>query len=96
MEWKGGHFVNNAALSVGMSTHAMLMAGMPSCGVFNIATVGNSVIPTVEPRPTLSETVSIQQKRDSATNHSTNCFSPTATALITATSRIVFFYFFTE
>ncbi len=57
MEWKGGHSVNNAALSMGMSTFAMLMAGVPSCGVFN--TVGNSVIPTVEPRPTLSGTVTL-------------------------------------
>jgi len=59
MEWKGGHVVNNAALSMGMSTSAMLMAGVPSCGVFNIVTVGNSVIPTVEPRPSLSGTVTL-------------------------------------
>jgi hypothetical protein len=56
VEWKGGHFVNNAALSMGMSTHAMLMAGVPSWGFFNIATVGNSVIATVETRPALSGT----------------------------------------
>jgi hypothetical protein len=56
MEWKGGHSVNNAALVMGMSTSTMLMR---SWGVFNIATVGNSVIPTVEPRPALSGTVTL-------------------------------------
>jgi hypothetical protein len=86
MEWKGGHFAYNAALSMGMSTPPMLMAGVPSCGVFNIVTVGNSVIPTVEPRPSLSGTVTLVFNNKGTVPQiiQPTVFSPTAKALITA------------